>query len=250
MANRCKALCILNICVAIFAFSGCKASLALKHDMTFQYMCKSQVGPIICGVTNVIDVLQTLHKGGNLALSDDGCQWGFSIVSSGIEMNRQMSDSLVVPRSSIHDACMMIAHHYDWVYTYQNGLVRFSSMTPSNVLERCSNCEQGRCSQAEIGPFDFRCQSMCDIFAELCISGNEQLRANGHRGFFLAQLVFDGVVENGHTIRVERGQVQDVLHNVAMALNLNVACDHECFYIYQSIQEIQGMGKSVVLIGK
>ena len=250
MANKCKSLLFLNINVVIFVFSGCKASLAVKHDTTFLHMCKSQVGPITCGATNMIDVLETLYKGGNHALADDGCQWGFSIIYSGMETNRLVSDSLIVPRSSIHDASMLIAHYYDWVYFYQNGLVRFSPMTSSDVFERCSNCGQGLCPQAEIGPFDFRCQSMCDIFSELCISGNRQLRENGHEGFFLVQLVFDGPVENGHTIRVERGQVRDVLHKVAMAMNLKVACDHECFYIYQSIQEIQSMGRSVLLTCK
>lgn len=243
-----KFFLVLNIGVAIFAFSGCKASLNVKHDTTFLHMCKSQVGPIACGATNMIEVLETLHKCGNNALSEDGCQWGFSIIYSGMETNRLVSDSFVVPRSSIHDVCTMIAHYYDWAYSYQKGLVCFSPMTPSDVFERCSSCEQGLCSQAEIGPFDFRCQSMCDIFSELCISGNKQLRENGHEGFFLVQLVSDGPVENGHTIRVEKGQVRDVLHKVAMAMNLKVACDHECFYIYQSTQEIESMGRSVLLI--
>lgn len=241
---------LLSFVVGVLAVNGCKTLLDLRRDQTFPYLCKTQVGPIVCGATNMITIVAALHKDGNRALAADGCPQGFDITVSSTSITNCCfaPDFFVAPKCPIHDIYMIIAHHYNLVYFYQNGIIYLSPMEPVGRMERCSHCENGLCPHAEIGPFDFYCQSMSDIFSELTLQGNRQLREKGHGGFFLAQLVSEGSIESGHTIRVDRGEVRGVLSKIAAAMNLKVAFDHECFYIYKCPQEIQSIERSVLLI--
>jgi len=112
----------------------------------------------------------------------------------------------------------------------------------------CDRCEYGLCASAEIGPFHFDCESMADIVHEVCVSGNRQLRENGHSGFFVAQLVYEGPIREGRAIHVEKGRVRNVLLQVAQAMGLKVAYDDGCFYFYKKDSDIRNLARPLLLI--
>lgn len=236
--------------IAAYGVCGCKSGRDLAYDGTFRYVCTSQVGPIACGATNVIDVINTLFREGNESLSSNGCPYGISLIyHTETEDDRAATDSLTLPSCPIHDACMMVAHHYNLSYFYQKGVINFSDMSEvDRTCRRCARCEYGLCDSAEIGPFHFDCKSMDHIVREVCVSSNRQLRESGHSGFFLAQLVFEGPIAGGHTIHIERGCVRSVLIQVAQSMGLKLACDVECFYLYKKKLEIQSLERSLLLI--
>ena len=144
---------------------------------------------------------------------------------------------------------MMVAHHYNLSYFYQKGLINFSDMPEvGKAGGRCDRCEYGLCGSAEIGPFHFDCDSMDDIVREVCVSGNRQLRENGHSGFFVAQLVCEGPIREGRTVQVEKGLVRNVLLQVAQAMGLKVAYDAGCFYLYKNDSDIRGLARPLLLV--
>ena len=221
-----------------------------RCDETFRYMCTSQVGPVACGATNIVDAIKALYAEGNESLSSNGCPHGISVVyhPEG-EEDRTTADSVTLPPCPIHDACMMVAHHYNLSYFYQNGLIKFSDMPEvGKAGGRCDRCEYGLCGSAEIGPFHFDCDSMDDIVREVCVSGNRQLRENGHSGFFVAQLVCEGPIREGRTVQVEKGLVRNVLLQVAQAMGLKVAYDAGCFYLYKNDSDIRGLARPLLLV--
>ena len=230
--------------------SGCRTEIGPRYDETFRYMCTSQVGPIACGATNIIDAINTLFREGDESLSSNGCPHGISVIyhPEG-EDDRTTADSVTLPPCPIHDACMMVAHHYNLSYFYQKGVINFSDLPEADgVGRRCAQCEYGLCDSAEIGPCHFDCESMADIVREVCVSGNRQLRESGHSGFFLAQLVFDGPIAEGRTIHIERGRVRSVLIQVAKSMGLKLAYDAECFYLYKKKSDIENLERSLLLV--
>ena len=248
MKIRHQIIVALILAVA-FGVCGCMSGRELVYDETFRYMCTSRVGPITCGATNIVDAINTLFKEGNASLSSNGCPHGISVLyhPEGEEV-RTTADSVTLPPCPIHDACMMVAHHYNLSYFYQKGLVNFSDMPEvGKTGGRCARCEYGLCDSAEIGPFHFDFKSMADIVREVCVSGNRQLRENGHSGFFVAQLVCEGHLHDARTILVEKGRVRNVLCHVAQALGLKLACDDECFYLYKEKSDIKNLERSLLL---
>lgn len=248
MKIRHQIIVALILAVA-FGVCGCMSGRELVYDETFRYMCTSQVGPIACGATNIIDAINTLFREGNESLSSNGCPHGISVIyhPEG-EDDRTTADSVTLPPCPIHDACMMVAHHYNLSYFYQKGVINFSDLPEDDgVGRRCAQCEYGLCDSAEIGPFHFDCESMADIVREVCVSGNRQLRESGHSGFFVAQLVCEGHLHDARTIHVEKGRVRNVLCHVAQALGLKLACDDECFYLYKEKSDIKNLERSLLL---
>ena len=251
METKFRIVAIVVISLAVgFDVCGCKNSQGLIYDKTFCYMCKSQIGPITCGATNMADAINTLFTDGNESLSSNGSPYGISVVyHPEAENDRTSADSVTLPPCPIHDACIMMAQHYNLSYFYQRGLINFSDMPEVDKAGvHCARCEYGLCDSAEIGPFHFDCESMASIVREVCTSGNLQLRESGHSVFFLAQLVHEGPIQYGRTIHVEKGRVHDVLLNVARSLDLKLACDADCFYLYNEESEIRSLGRSILLI--
>ena len=84
--------------IAAYGVCGCKSGRDLAYDGTFRYVCTSQVGPIACGATNVIDVINTLFREGNESLSSNGCPYGISLIyHTETEDDRAATDSLTLP---------------------------------------------------------------------------------------------------------------------------------------------------------
>ena len=112
MKIRHQIIVALILAVA-FGVCGCMSGRELVYDETFRYMCTSRVGPITCGATNIVDAINTLFKEGNASLSSNGCPHGISVLyhPEG-EEDRTTADSVTLPPCPIHDACMMVAHHY------------------------------------------------------------------------------------------------------------------------------------------
>ena len=108
------------VLTATYGVCGCKTGRGLAYDGTFRYVCTSQVGPITCGATNIVDAINALFKEGNKSLSSNGCPSGISIIyhPKGEEV-RTTADSVTLPPCPIHDACMMVARHYNLSYFYQ-----------------------------------------------------------------------------------------------------------------------------------
>ena len=250
METKFRIVAIVMLSYAVgFVLCGCKNSQGLIYDKTFCYMCRSQVGPITCGATNVVDAVNALFAGGNESLSSNGSPYGISVIyHSEAENVRTVADSVTLPPCPIHEACIMMAHHYNLSYFYQGGIVNFSDMPEVDKAGvHCARCEYGLCDSAEIGPFHFDCESMANIVREVCTSGNMQLRESGHSVFFLAQLVHEGPFQNGRTIHVEKGRVHNVLLNVSRSLGLKLARDAECFYLYNEESELRSLGRAILL---
>lgn len=232
--------------------NGCQSGHGLQCDETFRYMCTSWVGPITCEMTNIVDSVCALSTEGNKSLASNGCPFGISIIyrSKGAE-NHAKTGSCTLPPCPIHDACMMMAAQSNLSYFYQKGVIHFFGVPEADetTSNHCARCEHGLCDFAEIGPFSFAFKPMEEIVRDVCVVGNRQLRGNGHAGFFVVQLAYEGPIKEGRTVNIEKGPVRIVLSQVARSIGLKVASDClGCYYFYQNKSDIQDLGRSLVCI--
>lgn len=246
-----RSMFVLTALTVAVLVGGCQSGFGPRYDETFRCMCTSQVGPIACGATNIVDAINVLFTKGNASLTSNGCPYGISVIlHSECDEIRSSADSVTLPKCPIHDACMMMAYHYNLSYFYQKGVIHFSDMPEVSEADskHCARCECGLCDSAEIGPFRFECSDMDEIVSEVCVSGNRQLREDGHTGFFIAQLVCEGPIREGRAVKVEKGHVRNVLFQVAQAMGLKVAYDDGCFYLYKKDSDIRNLARSLLLI--